>query len=189
MSNEQKPFDFVSEAHVTVSDKYYGELVGLHHFGTVAAKCIEAAEELDAIKKTLFYGRECGVPAPSGNEETMHNAFVWLSQGTDKDAEAKNVIHAIIGKVTEAGELLEALAKCLVEGANFDEVNVIEETGDGLWYDAILLRALGSSFEETQRINIAKLRQRFPDKFAEYDANNRDLFEERKILENSSKTA
>lgn len=93
-----------------------------------------------------------------------------------------NVIHAIIGKATEAGELLEALSAA-AEGEAFDAVNALEEVGDGFWYDALLLRAIGSNFGEAQSVNIAKLRRRFPNAFTEFDANNRDLFEERKILE------
>jgi hypothetical protein len=47
------------------------------------------------------------------------------------------------------------------------------------------LNAVRCTFDECQRINIAKLRQRFPDKFTEYDANNRDLFAERSQLESN----
>jgi hypothetical protein len=66
----------------------------------------------------------------------------------------------------------------------FDAVNLIEECGDVQWYEAMLCRALGTDFDTVQRTNIAKLKARFPDKFTEESANNRDLEIERSILEN-----
>lgn len=186
MNEQAKSFDYIEEAHVTASGKYYGDRIPLDHFAEVIAKAIAALNELDAIKKTLFYGRDAGVPAPANEHSaTLARLPDWLAEDGSEEAQrnAINIVHGIIGKATEAGELLEALAATAVEGATFDGVNAIEEVGDGFWYDAILLRALGSNFGEAQTVNIAKLRARFPNAFTEYDANNRDLFEERKILE------
>lgn len=181
--NEPKVFDYIEEAHVTASDKYYGERIPLNHFKQVVGEAIKALNKLDAIKKALFYGRNTGIPAPvPEKDKTLKQAPYWISDNSEEDQAATNVIHAIIGKATEAGELLEALAATIVEGETFDAVNAIEEVGDGFWYDALLLKALKSNFGEAQSINIEKLRARFPNAFTEYDANNRDLFEERKIL-------
>lgn len=182
MNEPAKPFDYIEEAHVTASGSYYGDRVPLAYFREVVAEAVEALNKLDAIKKTLFYGRECGVPMPAEGVATLAKFPEWISDNPDSDAEAVNIIHAIIGKGTESGELLEALS-ATAEGASFDKTNALEEVGDGFWYDALLLRAIGSNFAEAQRVNITKLRHRFPQKFTEHDANNRDLFGERKILE------
>lgn len=182
MNEPAKTFDYIEEAHVTASDKYHGAQVSLSYFVGTVAEAIEALNRLDEIKKTLFYGRDCGIPAPEVGAPTLANLPAWISDHPEHDAAAVNVIHAIIGKATEAGELLEALA-AVANGEAFDAVNAIEEVGDGFWYDALLLRAIGSNFGEAQSVNIAKLRRRFPNAFTEFDANNRDLFEERKILE------
>ena len=64
-----------------------------------------------------------------------------------------------------------------------DAVNLKEEFGDTLWYLALGLRFLGIGFEETFAANIAKLQARFPDKFTEDAAMNRDPAAERAILE------
>lgn len=53
-----------------------------------------------------------------------------------------DVIHAIIGLSTEAGELLEAVEKAYDEAAPLDVVNVREEMGDLLWYIAIYCNAV-----------------------------------------------
>ena len=186
MNEPAKPFDYVEEAHMTVSGSYYGVRIPHEHFVKVMSDAISALAKLDAIKKTLFYGRSAGVPGPIDESvATLAKLPDWLAKDGTEEAKrnAINIIHGIIGKATEAGELLEALAATAVDCRVFDNVNAIEEVGDGFWYDAILLRALESNFDEAQRVNIAKLRRRFPNAFTELDANNRDLFEERKILE------
>jgi len=59
----------------------------------------------------------------------------------------------------------------------------MEEVGDILWYCAIILKYTGHTFGDAMERNIAKLEKRYPDKFTEEDAVNRDLVSERKELE------
>jgi hypothetical protein len=180
----ERPFDYIAEAHLTASPHFYGDRVPLAHFGEVLQQAIDALNALDRIKKALFYGRDLGVTNVSGEVWQNCNGLPeWISNHPDEDGKARNIIHAIIGKATESGELLEALQATAIEGKPFDVANAGEEVGDGFWYDALLARACGLTFEGIQRTNIAKLRHRFPDRFTEYDANNRDLFGERRILE------
>lgn len=95
------------------------------------------------------------------------------------------ILHAAIGCVTESGELLDALKKQMYYGRELDVVNVKEEAADILWYLAILFDELGTDFETEQERVIDKLKSRFPDKFTEDNAYNRDLEAERKTLENN----
>lgn len=95
------------------------------------------------------------------------------------------LLHYALGIVTEAGEIADALKKSLIYGKPLDRVNLIEEIGDLQWYQARMLDALGSSFEEARDRNIAKLRKRYPDGFTEEDALVRDLEAERAELEGS----
>ena len=186
--NEQRPFDYVAEAHLTASPHFYGDRVPLAHFAAVLQDAIDALSALDRIKKTLFYGRDLG-PLALGVRDVSQNCAKlpdWISDVPEEDEKARNIIHAIIGKATEAGELLERLHKTAVHGEPFDVANAGEEVGDGFWYDALLACACGLTFDGIQRTNIAKLRHRFPERFTEYDANNRDLFGERRILEEGS---
>lgn len=193
MNEPQPVFDYVAEAHLTASPHFYGDRVPLSHFSAVLQDAIYALSALDRIKKCLFYGRELG-PLAEGIEtgvvwQNCMNIPLWISERPNDDEKARNIIHAIIGKATEAGELLEALSAVVDNGASFDVANAGEEIGDGFWYDALLARACGLTFDGIQRTNIAKLRHRFPDRFTEYDANNRDLFGERRILEGEEKTS
>lgn len=99
------------------------------------------------------------------------------------------LLHGGIGLVTEAGEFVDMLKKHIFYGKPLDRVNLFEEGGDTSWYLRIIadcledLAAGKCSFEEMVDRNIRKLKARFPEKFTENLANNRDLDKERTILE------
>lgn len=93
------------------------------------------------------------------------------------------ILHAAMGMVTEAAELLDALKKHIYYGKPLDEVNLREELGDILWYFAITCDALGVDPSDIMERNIAKLRTRYPEKFNSEQAITRDLDREREILE------
>lgn len=93
------------------------------------------------------------------------------------------LIHAVLGLASEVGEIADALKKHLIYGRALDLVNIIEETGDVLWYEALALSAVKGQLSDAMEKNIAKLQKRFGDTFSEHAALNRDLPAERKILE------
>jgi len=104
------------------------------------------------------------------------------------DPQVVRLVHAAMGMVTEAGELLDMLKKHLFYGRELDLVNVEEELGDSLWYLGLAvddMREMGydTSIEQIQEKNIAKLRKRYGEKFSKDAALTRDLDAERKILE------
>jgi NTP pyrophosphatase (non-canonical NTP hydrolase) len=99
------------------------------------------------------------------------------------DPKLARLIHASMGLTTEAGEFVDMLKKHLFYGKAVDETNLVEELGDQLWYIALALRTLGSSFEDAMERNIKKLRTRYPNKFEERRALERDLDAERAALE------
>lgn len=179
--------EYVQAAHRTMSDGFHGELVGLVTFYQAVQACIVAAQNLDKIKKALYYGR--ALPEGEGGVPTQLNCneLVMGFAGQDIDHDITTlqhrIMHGIIGKATEAGELLEAMQLSLGKYGVLDFVNVGEECGDAMWYDAILLEAIGTDISTVQEINIAKLKARFPNKFTQHDAQNRDLEAERKVLE------
>jgi NTP pyrophosphatase (non-canonical NTP hydrolase) len=92
-------------------------------------------------------------------------------------------LHMVIGISTEAGELLDAYKKHFAYGKELDKVNVGEEIADILWYISNLCRLLNIDLEEMLQRNIDKLKARYPEKFTQENAINRDLNVERKILE------
>ena len=92
-------------------------------------------------------------------------------------------IHMIFGMTTEIGELADAYKKNLAYGTPLDMVNVSEEIGDIMFYLASFCRINNLDLEKILEKNVAKLESRYPEKFSEYHANNRDLAKEREILE------
>mgnify|MGYP001586642477 CR=1 FL=1 len=93
------------------------------------------------------------------------------------------VEHAVMGLVTEAGELMSVVKKAKIYGKKPDAVNIIEEAGDVMWYLAVLADELGVSFEEIWDKNIRKLQVRFPEKYDRKLVSNRKLNNERSELE------
>ena len=93
------------------------------------------------------------------------------------------ILHASMGLATESGEILEQIKKHIFYGKPLDEVNLVEECGDLLWYMAVMLDSIGVSFEEVMEANDRKLELRYRSKFTDNAANNRDLKAERKALE------
>lgn len=123
------------------------------------------------------------------NKEYIQNALVTESNNFEaisvRMAQPENIrfLHAAIGLATEAGEIQDQLKKAVFYGKPLDKVNLAEELGDLFWYMAIMADQLGTSFDEIQEKNIAKLKARYGAKFTEAAALTRDLETERKILE------
>lgn len=173
---------YQAEAQRTKSPAFYGNAVSRRIFIERVYEAIAALRLLDEVKKALFYNKQFKGIAPGELELTsnalqLHNMAPTPQQGID-------LIHAILGKATESGELLEAMMRSLANnGVPFDTVNFIEEVGDGFWYDAIGLEAIGSSFHYVADLNNRKLRNRYPNKFTENEAIDRNLAAERETLE------
>jgi len=108
--------------------------------------------------------------------------IVKFNENPQRD-KIQDLVHASMGLVTEAGEFQDMLKKHIYYGRELDTVNLKEEIGDLLWYCAIALNALDADFESVMQTNIDKLKARYPEKFTEEAATNRNLLKEREILE------
>jgi NTP pyrophosphatase (non-canonical NTP hydrolase) len=107
----------------------------------------------------------------------VQRTFVDLGQKTAND------LHMILGLVTEVGELADVYKKKLAYGKLPDMINVQEEIGDIFWY--LVNFSILNNFDlgKILQINVDKLWARYPDKFTQERAVNRDLDKERQILE------
>jgi NTP pyrophosphatase (non-canonical NTP hydrolase) len=168
------------------------EIIALINAGSAA---INACNALDEVKRVIIYGK---MPEYLENEEDSLQAanenYVAMMRESGKteeeiaarlklDQEQIELIHHAIGLVTEAGEILEPVLRFALDEDALDKVNLAEELGDSNWYQAGLHRLLGTTFEEVNAKNIAKLKDRYPDKFDAGAAVNRDLGKERATLE------
>lgn len=112
--------------------------------------------------------------------------YIELCKRTEPEDICKipeRILHGAMGCCTEAGELLDAVKKNVIYGKNLDTTNIVEELGDMSWYMSIILDDIGISWEEIWHLNIKKLRKRFPEKFTQKHALERDLNSERNVLE------
>lgn len=101
--------------------------------------------------------------------------------------ECARLIHGVFGVTGELGEFVDPIKKYIFYGKKFDRINLLEELGDKFWYIALLMHELGLvEMTPVLEANIAKLRTRYPERFTEYDALNRNLNDEREVLERST---
>ena len=162
---------------------------------------IAAGNMLDQIKKHVFYGSEYDLEKYSktiqGEITTAQYALANLSgfaaapndrieRVFGKSTLDPRIFHALIGIATESSELIEAL-KAYIRNGEIDLPNVGEENGDIAWYQAIFYDAAGLEWEDSLTAVIDKLQLRYPEKFNQLDAEERNLVAEREILERQVK--
>jgi len=129
-------------------------------------------QDIDNLKKYVFYGRE------SSTLDTNR-----LSLELNISVEKIRLLHSGLGMLTEAEEFLTPVVNSILLNQELDKVNLAEELGDMQWYQAIACAVLGTTLEAEQIRNINKLKTRYPDKYTNEAAINRDLETERKVLE------
>lgn len=76
-----------------------------------------------------------------------------------------DLVEALLGLAGEAGEVVDSLKKHVCHGHELDRVKVGTELGDLLWYVAAVASRLDLKLEGIALVNIAKLRERYPDGF------------------------
>lgn len=102
---------------------------------------------------------------------------------SERHNESLNNIHMILGMQTEIAELTDVFKKHIAYNKPIDWVNVEEELADILWYLVNFATINNLSIEKSLINNINKLKIRFPDKFDEEKAINRNTTLERIELE------
>ena len=100
-----------------------------------------------------------------------------INYATDSDGQPVSdlrILNGLMGLNGEAGECIDILKKYLFQGHELDKEHLAEELGDVAWYLAVTADALGYSLQEIFKMNIEKLRKRYPDGFEEERSINRD---------------
>lgn len=139
------------------------------------SEIINKGHILDKYKKILFYGKP---------DRTSITDYGFKFNLNDTDEKMQKILHAAIGKVTESMEILEEVFNAIKDKRELDIVNIVEELGDGMWYDTVFYRELDLKPTEVRKKNYEKLQKyRYKKGFTSEDALNRDLDNERKGLE------
>lgn len=176
-------FDYVSEADLTASGTFNPEQVGVRELLIALEDVIEAAENMDMLKKALFRKRtrdEIGLTPLPSSDQTLAYAIGPIGNYDD-------LFHGVIGGITEMGELAEVLRDYVRDRKEPDMVNVREEIGDVLWYITRLVKWAQTSFLTEMKRNIGKLRTRHGAAgFNKERDGERNLANERRFLEDKS---
>lgn len=70
-----------------------------------------------------------------------------------------------MGLAGEAGECVDLVKKHLFHKVPLDREKLLKELGDVRWYFEVLCHAAGTTIEEVEKLNVEKLRKRFPNGF------------------------
>ena len=79
--------------------------------------------------------------------------------------EISRLENGLMGLNGEAGEAIDIFKKFFFQGHDFDREHLAKELGDVAWYLAVSASALGYDLEDIFRMNVEKLRARYPDGF------------------------
>lgn len=75
------------------------------------------------------------------------------------------LINAALGIAGEGGEVADLIKKATFQGHDLDTAHVAKELGDVAWYLAVGAYAIGYDLETVLKMNVEKLRKRYPDGF------------------------
>lgn len=93
------------------------------------------------------------------------------------------ILHAVLGIVSEGGEIADAVKKHIAYGKELDRANMLEEVGDLVHFVTMLCSAMGFTLDQVMEANVKKLKIRYPEGFSTEKALTRRLAEEREVLE------
>lgn len=146
-------------------------------------QAIGVSEDIDKLKRHLFYGKKINLL------DVLPDSLGEVKLGWSPKTltpEQYRLLHSALGLLTEAGEYAQTVLEHVLEGQPLDQVNLKAECGDNFWYLAIPANLFQWKFEEIMDSNIRKLRVRYPDKWNQEDALNRDLEKERAEVEGTA---
>ena len=76
------------------------------------------------------------------------------------------LINGVMGLCGESGEAIDIVKKHLAQGHELDREKLAKELGDVAWYLAETASAIGYSLDDICRMNIEKLKARYPEGFS-----------------------
>lgn len=123
----------------------------------------------DYIKKYIFYGEF------DDDLVTEIKTSKIANPPLPDDDRTIRLVHGWLGMASEVPELVDAIY-------NQDFANIAEESGDFRWYSAVIDDACELPSNVVAAANIRKLATRYPEKFSEEKAINRNLIQENAVL-------
>lgn len=100
-----------------------------------------------------------------------------LQSAKCKDIDVGGVINACLGLPGEVGEVCDMVKKRIFHGHTLNTDDLKKEIGDVMWYLAMICDSFGFDIEEIAKMNIDKLKERYPEGFSEYASQHRKEYE------------
>ena len=96
----------------------------------------------------------------SGMDLKQYQRLAQKTSSTKKQED--KLINGGLGLAGEAGEVADLIKKWKFQGHKLEKEKIMEELGDVLWYAAETAEGLGFDLTEVLKMNISKLRDRYP---------------------------
>ena len=91
--------------------------------------------------------------------------YIVLTEKGEGDINYAMLLNGLMGLNGEAGECIDIYKKHLFQDHELNKEHLAKELGDVAWYLAVSASALGYDLEDIFRMNVEKLRARYPDGF------------------------
>ena len=139
---------------------------GMVQTGIIPGKYTKHGQVYDAV----CYELSVAPAAPLTANEYQRKAMTTLNPAlSPKDV----LINGVMGLCGEAGECIDIVKKHLHQGHELDKAKLAKELGDVAWYLAETAWALEIPFEDILRMNLEKLKARYPAGFETEKSVNR----------------
>lgn len=104
------------------------------------------------------------------------NEYQGLAMRTSNQELSKedHMLNGVLGLVGESGEIADLVKKNRMQGHMLDIEHAAKELGDVCWYIAETATAIGCDLETIMKMNIEKLRKRYPDGFSSDRSQHRE---------------
>ena len=83
-------------------------------------------------------------------------------------------MNGVMGLAGESGECVDIVKKHLFHNHPLDREHLAKELGDVMWYIAVTAYSIDYSLDKIMRMNVEKLRKRYPDGFDPDRSRNRE---------------
>lgn len=90
------------------------------------------------------------------------------------DSDIGGILNACLGLSGEVGEFNDLIKKWIFHEKPIDTTHLKKELGDVLWYIALICESFGWSMDDIMKMNIDKLKSRYPEGFDTNRSNNRN---------------
>lgn len=103
---------------------------------------------------------------------TEYQHLAARTAGAGREGDFRRMV-AALGLAGEAGEFANLVKKLTAHGHEIKSDVLADELGDILWYLSEAASACGLELDAIARMNVEKLRRRYPDGFSESASRNR----------------